>query len=69
MVDALEEAGIATSESSNKYLPNVEVDLDKEGAENILNLIENLEDNDDVQEVYANFNTSDEIIQQIAAEQ
>jgi transcriptional/translational regulatory protein YebC/TACO1 len=38
---------------------------DKTTAERILNLLNALEDHDDVQNVYANFDIPDEIIQQL----
>ena len=41
------------------------LDLDSEGAEKILKLLDTLEDNDDVQEVFGNFNVSDEIMEQM----
>lgn len=40
---------------------------DEETARKILELVENLEDHDDVQHVYANFDIPDEIIQKVAA--
>ena len=36
------------------YVPNMEVELDEEGAEKVMNLVDNLEDLDDVQDVYCN---------------
>ena len=36
------------------YIPNMEIELDEEGKEKIYKLVETLEDNDDVQDVYYN---------------
>ena len=38
---------------------------DAEIAKKVLNLVEELEDNDDVQNVYTNFDISDEILKEI----
>jgi YebC/PmpR family DNA-binding regulatory protein len=40
---------------------------DREGGEKILRMIDSLEDNDDVQNVYANFDISDELLEQLSA--
>ena len=42
------------------YLPKSTVQLSGETAEKVLRLVENLEENDDVQHVYANFEISDD---------
>ena len=42
------------------YLPRSTVQVQGDTAEKVLRLVENLEDNDDVQHVYANFEISDE---------
>jgi transcriptional/translational regulatory protein YebC/TACO1 len=41
------------------------VELDAEAAKKIFNLIEALEDLDDVQTVWANFDVSDEVMAQV----
>ena len=52
---ALEEAGVDNFISSEvTYVPTNEVELDEEGAEKIHALVEQLEDLDDVQDVYYN---------------
>jgi transcriptional/translational regulatory protein YebC/TACO1 len=43
----------------------VTVELDEDGAKQIFRLIEALEDSDDVQNVYANFDVSDEIMEAV----
>jgi YebC/PmpR family DNA-binding regulatory protein len=52
---ALEAAGIATTSAEIVRLPNVSVRLEGSKAQAILRLMEALEDLDDVQKVYANF--------------
>jgi len=42
------------------HLPRSTVQVQGDTAEKVLRLVENLEDNDDVQQVYANFEISDE---------
>lgn len=46
-------------------VPSTSVEMDLEGAEKILRLIDVLEDLDDVQNVYTNADISDEIIEQL----
>ena len=43
-------------------MPSMEVEVDVEGARKILRLIDALEDCDDVQNVFANFDASDEVM-------
>ena len=53
--DALEENGVKEFlECELTYIPNMEVELDDEGQEKVLKLVETLEDLDDVQDVYYN---------------
>ena len=47
-------------------LPKTTVDLDGKKAMQMINLMEQLEDHDDVQKVYANFNISDKIMEEIS---
>jgi transcriptional/translational regulatory protein YebC/TACO1 len=48
-------------------LPTMEIDLDEDAARKVLKLIDALEDSDDVQEVYANHNVADDILEKIDA--
>jgi len=48
-------------------IPKTTVDLEGKKAMQMLNLMEQLEDHDDVQKVYANFNIADEIMEEISA--
>ncbi|WP_018350151.1 YebC/PmpR family DNA-binding transcriptional regulator [Longispora albida] len=59
---ALQDAGIDYESADSSFLPTLSVPLDEEGARKIFKLIDALEDSDDVQNVYANFDVSDEIM-------
>jgi YebC/PmpR family DNA-binding regulatory protein len=48
-------------------IPKTTVDLEGKKATQMINLMEQLEDQDDVQKVYANFNIADEIMEKISA--
>lgn len=50
------------------WKPQNSIDVDVEKAASIMRLIDTLEDDDDVQTVYANFEMSDEVIAQLAEE-
>lgn len=63
---ALEDAGMPLGEVGLTLVPNMTVPLDGGNAEKMLTLIELLEDLDDVQHVYANFDISDEEMNRIA---
>lgn len=65
---ALEEAGIAFDSAELTLLSSTTVPLDNEGdAKKVLRLIDALEDLDDVQNVYANFDIPDHIIELVEA--
>jgi len=53
---ALESARIAVESAETSYIPNTTVDLDVENGKRMLKLREILDENDDVQDVYANDN-------------
>jgi len=59
---ALQAAGIDYESAKASLVPSVEIEVDVEGARKMLRLIEALEDSDDVQNVYANFDASDEVL-------
>lgn len=59
---AIQEAGIDYDSAEATFLPSMQVELDEEGARKMFRLIEALEESDDVQNVYANFDVSDEIM-------
>ncbi|OUS20670.1 YebC/PmpR family DNA-binding transcriptional regulator [Litorivita pollutaquae] len=47
------------------WVPNISTELDLEGMEKLMKLIDALEDDDDVQRVTANFEASDEVMAQL----
>jgi transcriptional/translational regulatory protein YebC/TACO1 len=59
---ALQQAVIDYDSADAHFVPSMNVPLDEDGARKIFRLIEALEDCDDVQNVYANFDVSDEIM-------
>ena len=59
---SLDAAGIDYESADTPFLPTVSVPLDGEGATKVFKLIEAIEDCDDVQNVYANFDISDEVM-------
>jgi YebC/PmpR family DNA-binding regulatory protein len=60
--EALQQAGIDYESAEAAFLASVEVTLDEEQAKRVFRLIEAVEDSDDVQDVYANYSVSDEIM-------
>jgi YebC/PmpR family DNA-binding regulatory protein len=59
---ALQDAGIEYESAEAAFLPSVEVPLDEEAARRVFRLIDAIEDSDDVQDVYANYSVSDEVM-------
>ena len=67
--DALTEAGITLASSDLTMIATTAVPLTTEAAaRQVLRVLDALEDNDDVQNVYANFDIPDEIFQAVSAE-
>ncbi len=65
---ALEEAGIAIESAELTMMPSQTVPLDSEGdARQVLRVIDALEDHDDVQNVYANFDIPDSVLELVEA--
>jgi YebC/PmpR family DNA-binding regulatory protein len=62
---ALQDAGYDYDSADSNFLPSVTVQLEAEGARKIFKLIDALEDCDDVQNVFANFDVSDEVMAEI----
>jgi transcriptional/translational regulatory protein YebC/TACO1 len=58
----LEEAGVTLDVAEITMIPQTYVKLDGKEAQQMLRLVETLEDNDDVQNVYANFDIPEEIM-------
>ena len=64
---ALQDAGIDYDSADMGFVPSVQVELDEDGAGKVFRLIDALEDLDDVQNVYANYDVSDEVMEKIDA--
>jgi YebC/PmpR family DNA-binding regulatory protein len=62
---ALQTAGIDYDSADASFIPSVYVPLDEDGARKVFRLIEALEDSDDVQNVWANYDVSDEIMESV----
>lgn len=61
------EGALGESESTKLiWKPTMTTELDLEGAQKLMKLIDALEDDDDVQSVTSNFEASDEVMQQLA---
>ena len=67
MRTALQAAGIDYESAESSFVPSVTVPLDEDGARKIFKLIEAIEDSDDVQNVYSNFDVSDDVMALIDA--
>jgi transcriptional/translational regulatory protein YebC/TACO1 len=64
--DALEARFGAADSAKLEWVPNVTVDLDEEKARAVLKLVDQLDDNDDVQNVFANFEVSEAVMQRLS---
>lgn len=62
---AILDAGLTPVFSEITFLPQTTVELKDKQAEQMIRLMDGLEDNDDVQNVYANFDISDEEMERI----
>ena len=66
--EALEKAGIETQLSELQLIPDNRIEVGLESAQKISKLIDLLEENEDVQNVYTNFDVSAEAAAQLEAE-
>lgn len=57
---ALEGMGVEVKDARLTMLPKTTVEVDEKQVKSVLNLMESLEDNDDVQDVYSNVEITDE---------
>jgi YebC/PmpR family DNA-binding regulatory protein len=64
---ALQNTGIEYESADSSFVPSVTVPLDEDGARRIFKLIDALDDCDDVQNVYANFDVSDDVMAAVDA--
>lgn len=63
---ALQAAGMDYESAETSMLPSMSIPLDAEQATKVFNLIDAIEELDDVQNVYGNFDVSDEVIASLA---
>ncbi len=66
---ALQDKGIKPQTEELTMIPSSTVKVAGNEAKQLLSLIENLEDHDDVQQVYANYDIPDDILEQLSQEQ
>jgi YebC/PmpR family DNA-binding regulatory protein len=64
---ALQAAGIDYDSADASFVPDLQVELDKDGAGKMFRLVDALDDLDDVQNVYANYDVSDEVLEELEA--
>jgi len=64
---AIEKSNFKPSEASVQMVPQTTVKLDRNGAEKMLKLMDALEDHDDTQNVYANFDIDSKLIEELAS--
>ena len=69
MRDALEASSAPPESAKLEWRPSTTVTLDEERAAGVLKLLDVLDDNDDVQNVYANFDIPDAVMQKLSADQ
>jgi len=66
VVEALEQAGIPYTHAELTKIPQNTVQVEGKDAERVIKLMEALEEHDDVQRVFANFDISEETLQALA---
>jgi YebC/PmpR family DNA-binding regulatory protein len=64
---AMQDAGLEADHAEVSYEASTKAEMDQEGAEKLMRLVDALEDLDDVQEVYSNAEISDEIMESLDA--
>jgi YebC/PmpR family DNA-binding regulatory protein len=64
---ALQSSGLEYESAESSFVPSVTVALDEDGARKIFKLIDAIEDSDDVQNVYSNFDVPDDVMALIDA--
>jgi YebC/PmpR family DNA-binding regulatory protein len=67
VAEALEKTGLKLSEQKWIWVPTTHVPVGGDKARLLLKLMEHLEENDDVQNVYANFEMDEKLLEQLSA--
>jgi transcriptional/translational regulatory protein YebC/TACO1 len=65
---ALQEAGIDYDSADIAFVPSLKVEVDAETARKVFRLIDALEDLDDVQNIYSNYDLSPEVQAELEAD-
>lgn len=68
VMDALEKAGIETEDAEVKFVAKTDIIIDEKVALKCMNIMERLEELEDVQNVYANFDIPDDVMEKFASE-
>lgn len=63
--NAVQQAGLDYESAESSWVPSATIPLGEEAARKVFRLIEALEDSDDVQNVYANYDVSDEVMEAV----
>ena len=63
--EALQAAGIDYDSADAEFVPNLEVEVDADTARKVFKLIDALEDSDDVQNVFSNFDLSEAVLAEL----
>ena len=64
---ALQAAGVDYDSADASFVPDLQVELDQDAAGKLFRLIDALEDLDDVQNIYANYDVPDAVMEQLEA--
>jgi YebC/PmpR family DNA-binding regulatory protein len=64
---AIQAAGLDYESAESSWVPSVTVELDAPTAEKVFRLLDVLEDSDDVQNVFANFDVSDDVMAAVSS--
>ena len=62
---ALQDGGLDYESAEASFVPTMTVGVDKDGATKVFRLIEALEESDDVQDVFGNFDIPDEVLAEL----
>ncbi len=62
---ALQKAGLDYDSAEQSFVPSVNIEIDKDNAAKVFRLIESLEDSDDVQNVFGNYDVPDEVLAEL----
>ncbi|MEO6019895.1 MAG: YebC/PmpR family DNA-binding transcriptional regulator [Knoellia sp.] len=62
---AIQDAGIDYDSAEASWVPNLQIELDLDGAKKMIRVIDALEDSDDVQDVFANGDIPDDVLAEL----